>query len=159
VGATAMSDSRQDTIRHATPGEAAAVAEIVQAAYAMYIPRMDQKPAPMLADYDARIAGGQVWVMAGPDRLRGVLVMWPEEGRLFLENLAVHPDDQGKGIGRQLLAYADDYARGLGLPAVELYTNEVMTENLAYYPRLGFVEVERRTEDGYRRVYMRKQLT
>jgi hypothetical protein len=33
-----------------------------------------------------------------------------------------------------------------------------MVENLQLYPRLGFVETERRVEDGYRRVYFRKTL-
>jgi ribosomal protein S18 acetylase RimI-like enzyme len=41
---------------------------------------------------------------------------------------------------------------------VRLYTNEVMVENLAFYQRLGFVEVERRMDEGYRRVFLRKSL-
>jgi hypothetical protein len=40
-----------------------------------------------------------------------------------------------------------------------LVTHEVMTENQAIYARLGYVEVERRAEDGFRRIYMEKQLT
>jgi hypothetical protein len=41
---------------------------------------------------------------------------------------------------------------------VHLYTNIVMTENLALYTRLGFEETHRADEDGYRRVFMRKRL-
>jgi hypothetical protein len=33
-----------------------------------------------------------------------------------------------------------------------------MTENQAIYARLGYVEVERRAEDGYRRIYTQKLL-
>jgi hypothetical protein len=33
-----------------------------------------------------------------------------------------------------------------------------MVENLAYYPRLGYVEYDRRREDGFDRVYFRKRL-
>jgi hypothetical protein len=33
-----------------------------------------------------------------------------------------------------------------------------MTENLKFYPRRGFTEVDRRTEDGFPWVYFRKQL-
>jgi hypothetical protein len=41
---------------------------------------------------------------------------------------------------------------------VTLYTNEAMVENLRLYRRLGFVETDRRVEDGYRRVFFRKSL-
>jgi hypothetical protein len=34
----------------------------------------------------------------------------------------------------------------------------VMTENQAIYAHLGYREVERRSEDGYRRIYMEKVL-
>jgi hypothetical protein len=39
-----------------------------------------------------------------------------------------------------------------------LYTNEVMTENQAIYAHLGYRETARRTEDGYHRVFMEKEL-
>lgn len=45
-----------------------------------------------------------------------------------------------------------------GLQEVRLYTNELMNENLLYYPKFGFIELNRTTEDGYRRVYMSKSL-
>ena len=48
------------------------------------------------------------------------------------------------------------YARYLS--RLSLYTNEVMTENQAIYTHLGYREVGRHTEDGYRRVYMEKLL-
>ena len=135
-------------LRPAVAGEGDQVTALVKAAYAMYVERMGQQPAPMLADYGALIDRRVVWVAPAEDRLRGVMVMWPEGDHLFLENVAVHPDDQGQGIGRRLLAFADEQARALGLNAVELYTNEAMTENLAFYPRLGFAEYARRAEDG-----------
>jgi hypothetical protein len=33
-----------------------------------------------------------------------------------------------------------------------------MTENIAYYRRLGYEEVERRVDEGFRRVFMKKVL-
>jgi hypothetical protein len=33
-----------------------------------------------------------------------------------------------------------------------------MTENQAIYARLGYTEVDRRAEGGYRRIYMEKPL-
>ena len=154
----AEGEMEQLAVRLARPEEAAAIAALVQRAYVKYVERMGQQPAPMLADYAALIARGVVYVLPGTDRLRGVLVMWPEGDHLFLENVAVHPDDQGTGLGRLLMQCVELYARELGVESVELYTNEAMTENLAFYSRLGFVEVARRTDAGYRRVFMRKAL-
>jgi hypothetical protein len=46
----------------------------------------------------------------------------------------------------------------MGLPEVRLYTNEAMTENLDYYPRRGYRETHRATQNGYRRVFFSKIL-
>lgn len=149
----------QINIREARPDDVAEIVALVRAAYAPYVIRIGREPAPMQADYAALVDQGVVYVLPGDGRLRAVLVMFPEGDHLFVENIAVHPDEQGRGLGRLLMAAADDRARALGLGAVELYTNEAMTENLAFYPRLGFVEVERRLDDGFRRVFMRKTLS
>jgi hypothetical protein len=47
----------------------------------------------------------------------------------------------------------------MGLPEVRLYTNVVMTENLAYYPRHGYVETHREQIGPYHRVFFTKTLT
>ncbi len=44
------------------------------------------------------------------------------------------------------------------LPRLTLYTHEVMTENQAIYAHLGYRETGRRTENGYHRVFMHKEL-
>lgn len=54
--------------------------------------------------------------------------------------------------------FAEHQARRLRAARLVLYTNEVMTENQAIYARLGYREVERKTVDGYPRVYMEKPL-
>ena len=88
----------------------------------------------------------------------GVLVIREAGDALELENVAVDPAAQGLGHGRALVSFAETRARERGLTAVELYTNEAMVENLALYAKLGFVETERRVEDGFRRVYFSKAL-
>ncbi len=55
-----------------------------------------------------------------------------------------------------LLEFAERQAVGRGLPRLTLYTNEVMTESLAVYVRLGYQEVDRRHQDGYRRIFLVK---
>lgn len=145
-------------IRRARAGEEEAVLGCVLAAYARYVERIGREPAPMLADYAALIARGAVYLLPGETGPRGVIVMMPDTDGLFLENIAVHPDFQGRGLGRRLMAFFEASARRQHLAAVHLYTNEAMTENLGFYTGLGFREVARRTEDSYRRVFFRKEL-
>jgi ribosomal protein S18 acetylase RimI-like enzyme len=131
----------------------------VREAYALYVPRIGREPAPMTADYTALLEHAEVWVAeAGDGAVAGVLVLEPRAESLLLENVAVAPEAQGRGIGGALVAHAEQRARELGLPEVTLYTNVHMTENLGLYPALGYVETGRRREDGYDRVYFRKSL-
>lgn len=146
------------TIRPARREEAEWVKALVRRAYALYVPRMGQEPAPMLADYGALIEAGELKLLEEAGRPVALIVLRPEEDALFVENIAVDPQAQGKGYGRALLAFAEDEARRLGLTAIRLYTNAAMTENLAYYPRLGFRETDRREEDGYNRVFFEKRV-
>jgi len=53
---------------------------------------------------------------------------------------------------------AEQEARVRGHASLYLYTNEKMTENIAKYSRAGYVEYERRREQGFCRVFLRKVL-
>ena len=146
-------------VRPARPEESTAVGELVRASYAKYVGRIGREPAPMLEDYAALVQAGEVWVSAEGEELLGVLVMRTAEDHLFVDNVAVAPGHQGRGLGRELVAFAEERARMAGLPEIRLYTNEKMHENLAFYAKLGFEETERRLDGGYRRVFMRKRLS
>ncbi len=141
-------------IRPAHPDDIAAIRRLVAAAYAPYEARIGRPPAPVAADYEALVARGVVHVATEGSALIGVLVAWPGH----VENVAVEPAHQGGGAGRALLALAERMAVAAGLREVRLYTNEAMTENLAMYARLGYVETERREDGGYRRVFFRKEV-
>jgi GNAT superfamily N-acetyltransferase len=144
--------------RPAKPGDAAALRALVRAAYAKYVPRLGREPAPMLDDYAARIAAGQAWVLEEDGALVGALILEDEPGALMLYNIAIAPEAQGKGIGRRLIAFTEAEARRRGYALLRLYTNELMVENVAMYPRLGFTETHRGSEAGHRRVYFEKRL-
>lgn len=87
-----------------------------------------------------------------------MIVLVEEPDCLLVENVAVEPKRQSEGVGRALLAYAEDVARGAGLPALRLYTHVTMTENRAFYPRLGYEETGRHADEGFERVLFRKCL-
>lgn len=146
-------------IRPAEPQDRAAVEELVDAAYAIYVERIGKPPGPMLDDYGAHIATGHVSVAA--DRagaILGIVVLVPQPDHLLLDNIAVAPQAQGRGVGRRLIGFAEAQARRLGFSELRLYTHAKMTENIALYARLGFEETGRGTEAGYDRVFMRKRL-
>ncbi|EIM25534.1 GNAT family N-acetyltransferase [Microvirga lotononidis] len=146
-------------IRLARLDDLAAIAAIVQAAYAPYIPRIGQRPGPMLDDYAALVTKGCVHVLVAESEVAGILVLMPDDGAMLLDNVAVHPDRHGHGYGRALIAFAERYARERGFKAIRLYTNEAMSENIRLYERLGFVETHRAEDKGFRRVYMTKLLS
>lgn len=145
-------------IRQAGTDDVATIDTLVEAAYSLYTARIGRAPAPVGADYARLVAAGEVWVGCSDRRVVGVLVIRPAGDTLELENVAVEPADQGRGYGRELIAFAERRALELGLESVSLYTNEAMVENLRLYPRLGYEETDRRLEDGYRRVFFRKSL-
>ena len=146
-------------IRRAEPADRAVVEQIVRDAYSMYIERIGKSPGPMLDDYAALIADGTVSVLEdGDGTIAALIVLLPKPDHLLLDNIAVRPDRQGRGLGRQLIAFAEAEARRLGHAELRLYTHQKMTENIALYARLGFVETGRGQEAGYDRVFMTKRL-
>ena len=150
-----------DAIRVALPVDCEAIRSCVRAAYARYVERIGREPAPMSADYAALIARGGVYVLVEPlhrDEIRGVLVVRPDSQTLWIENVAVHPHYQHRGHGRRLMHFAERLARTQVCAEIRLYTNELMVENIALYTRLGYIEEDRRVDDGFRRVFMRKGL-
>ncbi|WP_207394051.1 GNAT family N-acetyltransferase [Actinomadura formosensis] len=132
------------------------IEEIVEAAYTPWARIIGTRPIPMDADYATLIRAGQVFVTGGgPD---GLIVLIPEDGVLLVENVAVAPDLHGRGIGRALLSFAEEHARSLALPRLRLYTNELMTSNIALYESLGYHETGREDIDGRHAVHMAKPL-
>jgi ribosomal protein S18 acetylase RimI-like enzyme len=152
-----MVTSEPLSIRRATAADLPAIKTLIDSAYTKYLTRMDKPPGPMLRDYGPSIEAGATWVAGSP--VIAVLTIYPRDDYLLIENVAVHPSAQGRGLGRVLMSFAEQEAARRGLTRTTLYTHEVMTENQVLYARLGYTEVERRAEDGYRRIYMEKRLT
>jgi|HubBroStandDraft_5_1064220.scaffolds.fasta_scaffold13494_3 ribosomal protein S18 acetylase RimI-like enzyme len=145
-------------IRRAAPGDVPAIKRIVLAAYEKYIPRIGKPPAPMTDDYDRQVASGNVWVLELDGELLGLVVLVPKPVYMLIDNVAVTPERQRSGLGRKLLDFAEAKAREQGYLEVQLYTNELMHENLAWYRRLGYEETSRTYDLGFRRVFMKKQM-
>jgi SAM-dependent methyltransferase len=143
-------------LRQATQADLPAIQAIISAAYDKYLTRMDRPPAPVVRDYGPAIEAGEIWVAGSP--IVGLISLIEADDVLLIENVAVHPDRQGTGLGRRLMEFAEHQAERRQIRRLALYTNEVMTENLALYAHLGYHVTGRATEDGYRRVFLEKAL-
>jgi N-acetylglutamate synthase-like GNAT family acetyltransferase len=146
------------SLRPANELDASEVTACVNAAYRHYIARIGKPPGPMTEDYAKVIREHRVTVAENEGKVIGVLVLTVTEEGFLLENVAVHPSHHRKGLGRTLIELAEAEARREGFESIYLYTHEKMTENRALYAKIGYVEFDRRTENGLARVYMRKSL-
>src|ERR1039457_5010324 len=125
------------TIRRAAGPDADTVALITAEAYQHYVPRIGREPAPMTTDYGDAVRDGQAWGAEDDGHAVAIVVLIPPLDHLL----------------------AEEQARELGYAEIRLYTHEAMTENIAYSPRRGYAETHRGGQDGYRRVFFRKQLS
>ena len=146
-------------LRRATAADVAAIEEVAALAYTPYLSRMDdQRPGPLDADYAADVAAAEGWVALEDDTVVGFVLLVPEGDTLLLDNVAVRPSHHGRGLGRTLLALAEERAVAHGCSRIRLYTHVTMVENQRLYERLGYVETRRATDQGLTRVFYEKAL-
>lgn len=146
-------------LRKAVEDDEPSIRACARAAYSPYVAAIGREPAPMRADFAARIAAGRIQIAIDEgENLLGFIDFVRRGDCMLLESVAVRPEARGRGIGKSLIRFCEDEARRAGLDAVRLYTNEKMTDNLSIYPRLGYQEVGRRTQDGFDRVFFEKRL-
>jgi GNAT superfamily N-acetyltransferase len=97
-------------------------------------------------------------VLEADGALVGILELEQRPDHVWVENVAVSPSWQGRGLGRLLLKHAEDEARRHGQTELGLLTNERYVENVAMYSRYGYVETDRVPHQGTDLVYFRKRL-
>lgn len=147
--------------RQATSSDLQAVVELTRRAYAPYEALLGRKPVPMTEDYVPRIAAGEVWLLDGEDGPVGLLVLEDHGDRSLIFSVAVVPERQGEGIGRELLSFAEAIVQERGHSRLALYTNARMERNIRIYRSLGYRETSRRAHPklaGSTVVDMEKQL-
>ena len=128
------------TLRRAEAADVPTVATLVHAAYGHYVERIGFLPRPMSEEYGQVIRSRQVTVAESHGTIVGLIVLDIDDEGFLIDNVAVDPSHQGKGVGKALLEFAEAEARRAGFDSIHLYTHEKMTENIALYSRIGYVE-------------------
>lgn len=159
LSSTSPTDSNV-ALHKATVEDIPAIKAMVDAAYSKYIERIGKPPAPMTEDWDQVIRTHEVLVLRDNERIVGSITFHKDEptNSLKIDNVVVDPTTQGRGYGYKMIKYAEVEAQKQGLSSVTLFTNVKMFENVGFYAKLGFMETDRRVEDGFERVYFYKKL-
>ena len=130
--------SSAEELRQGTAGNARAIRELTRAAYAKWVPVIGREPKPMTADYGEALRKHRFDLLYLEGKLAALIETIPEVDHLLIENVAVAPPYQGRGLGRKLMAHAEKPAASLGFGEIKLYTNKLFAENIRLYGKLGY---------------------
>lgn len=140
-------------LRPAVAGDAAALKNCIDAAYAAASLRIDDLPA-VSDGIEDDIGANNVWVAELDRMIVGGVVLILMDSHGLIANVAVAPTAAGLGLGRGLIEHAESACRNLGLTEIRLSTHVLMPENVRFYRHLGWSETSR----SGNKVYMTKGL-
>jgi ribosomal protein S18 acetylase RimI-like enzyme len=131
-----MSDAWE--LRRAVASDAPAIRALTRDAYAKWVPLIGREPKPMTADYAEALRRHRIDLLHLDGVLAALIETIAEADHLLIENVAVSPAFQGRGLGRRLMAHAEQIAASSGFAETRLYTNKLFADNIALYRRLGY---------------------
>jgi ribosomal protein S18 acetylase RimI-like enzyme len=125
-------------LRRAVASDAPAIRALTRDAYAKWVPLIGREPKPMTADYVEAVRRHRIDLLHLDGVLAALIETIAEADHLLVENVAVSPAFQGRGLGRKLMAHAEQIAVASGFGETRLYTNKLFAENIALYRKLGY---------------------
>jgi GNAT superfamily N-acetyltransferase len=133
-----------------------AIRSLSREAYAKWVPIIGREPRPMTADYSEAVKKHRIDLLYLEGELAAIIEMIPNDDHLLIENVAVLPARQGRGLGRKLMAHAEQVATSFGYSEIKLYTNKLFAENVQLYQKLGYRNDREETWTGGVIVHMSK---
>jgi ribosomal protein S18 acetylase RimI-like enzyme len=150
--------SMGEVIRRGTIADVAAITALTRSAYAKWVPLTGREPLPMTADYSVAIIEHRFDLLFVDCDLAALIETMLREGDLLIENVAVAPEFQKRGLSRTLIAHAEQVATQAGRAYVRLYTNSRFEENLRLYASLGYAVEREEALNGGIAIHMVKQV-
>ncbi|OEC99737.1 GNAT family N-acetyltransferase [Rhizobium sp. YK2] len=150
--------TRAFSLRAATVADVDGIRALTREAYGKWVALIGRQPLPMTADYAEAVRKHRIDLLEVDGELLALIEMVPREDHLLIENIAVSPRHQGQGIGKKLLAHAEQVAAELGVSDMRLYTNKRFVKNVQLYLRHGYaIDREEPLKDGFL-VHMSKRI-
>ena len=143
-------------IRQADLRDLYSVINCIEASFEPFISVLGQIPSALNADFKQIISNNNLYVAIIDDKVVGTIEIIMDNENVKIEKLSVLPDFRGNKIGNKLICYAEFLAKANKLSKVKLFTNELLDYNIKYFRNSGFIETERKTENGFKRVYFEK---
>jgi ribosomal protein S18 acetylase RimI-like enzyme len=78
------------------------------------------------------------------DQIIGSVLLVEKEHQLYVGMLTVSPELQNSGIGKKMLAEAENHAKSLGLSTLSMTVVSVRAELIAWYKRHGYIDTGKR---------------
>lgn len=132
----------------------APVLALIRAEFAYMEGRIDPPSSMLQLTEDAvrrQAEAGEVWGLGPAEAPEACVFLTPKEGALYIGKLAVAQAVRGRGYARMLVDLAEERARALDLPTLELQTRVELVENHATFRALGFEKVGETAHEGYDR--------
>src|SRR5258708_39927896 len=130
--------SEEGDLRRAGASDAPAIRALTREAYAKWVPLIGREPKPMTADYAEAVRSHRIDLLDLEGVLAALIETIVEADHLLIENVAVSPAFQGRGLGRKLMAHAEQIAASAGHRETRLYTNKLFAENIDPYRNPGY---------------------
>ncbi len=105
----------------------------MRAAYAKWVPVIGRELLPMRADYDKALREHQFELAIEGGRIVGLIETMAHDDHIWIENVAMAPEAQGRGIGEMLLESAERKAVETGCRELRLLTNGAFEANVRLY--------------------------
>jgi ribosomal protein S18 acetylase RimI-like enzyme len=145
-------------IRAATVTDLASIVRCADLAFATFAGLSDKRDVKLEDSLRSRILERSIHLICDEAQVLGYISLWPAADQMFIDTLAVLPKHHCRGLGSQLLAFADRETLRLGLDSINLFTKATIAENLAFYRHRGYRETSRCDDDGFCRVFYSKSI-
>lgn len=140
-----MSERDAIVVRFATVDDAFEIASVLREAFGAireyYTDTAFDAVTPRPAEIEGRFEEGPIWVAELGDKIVGTVSLTTEDQSYYVRSMAVLPEAQGKGVGRELLKALHDHVAGGEFERVFLYTLPFQKGARAMYEKYGYTWV------------------